>query len=98
MDIMSRVKSHGFVALFLATALIALFSFAAPGWTPPNYNLVFMLSIPSTCMWVFLVGFSLRKFGKKALWMLVSCPAALFWLVLLLLTGVPSCYANASCS
>jgi hypothetical protein len=64
---------------------------------PIDFHTALWWSIPLTGVWAVTVGFSIYRFGKSALWMLLGAPLALYWSVWLLMNGLPPCYQHGNC-
>jgi len=80
--------------ILLPSMLIAFFGWAAPTRQMPiNYY----GSIPFAVTWALVLVFSLIRFKKRALWLLLGAPMALYWPIWLLFNQLPPCYHSRSC-
>jgi hypothetical protein len=83
---------RGFLAAGALSLLVALFAVKASvvfGHT----TAVWPVTIALELVWVAIIVWSVRTFGKKALWFLVGAPFALVppWLTLFVRTCFPDC-------
>jgi hypothetical protein len=64
---------------------------------PLDYGTMISKSIPFAIAWVFVLAFSLRRYKKRGLWLLVGAPMALYWPIWLLFNDFPPCYYIGNC-
>jgi hypothetical protein len=70
------------------------FGWAAPTrQMPTNYH----GSIPFAVTWALVLVFSLIRFKKRGLWLLLGAPMALYWPIWLLFNQLPLCHHSRSC-
>ncbi len=95
----SLTRQHWFKILFAASVLLAYFGWDAPQWRMPlDYHAMLWRSIPLACLWALTLALSVGWLGRKALWMLVGAPLALYWPVWLAINGLPPCYWLGNCA
>jgi hypothetical protein len=84
--------------VFLPSMLIAFFGWTAPsGQTPLNYAAMLRMSIPCAAAWALVLAFSLVRFKRRGLWLLLGAPMAMYWPVWLMFNHLPLCYYNHNC-
>jgi len=94
---MSRNGSFWFV--FAVSVIVACLGDFAPRHTMPyDYSAIVSRTIPVAVVWGAIVITSVFLFRKRALWLLVGAPIALYWPVWLLVNGYPSCWYIGNCS
>ncbi len=87
-----------YAATLSISMLIAFASFALPtGQMPLGYLAMMTLSIPCAILWAVFLGISLRRLGKRGLWLLVGAPFALWWPVWIIFNRFPPCYYAHRC-
>lgn len=80
------------------TGYVALLGGVAPARQMPlEYNAMLWRSIPLAIFWVLMLGFCLWQYKKRALWLLVGAPLALYWPMWLMFHGFPSCFYSGNC-
>ena len=95
---MSMGRNLGFWVFLAASMVIACLSDLAPRHTMPyDYSAIMSRSIPLAVLWAIVVVASVFLFRKRALWLLVGAPIALYWPVWLLVNGYPSCWYMGNC-
>ncbi len=91
-------QAHWFKILLASSVVLAYFGWDAPhGRMPLDFHAMLWRSIPLACLWALTFGLSAYRFGRKALWMLLGAPLALYWPVWLVLNGLPACYWHGNC-
>jgi hypothetical protein len=53
---------------------------------------------PLSAIWLIGAVFSITTCGRKGLWYLLGSPLALYWPILLAVSGLPACYAASNCA
>jgi len=87
-----------FALTLLLSALLGVFGWIAPQRQMPlDFYRMLRISLPLAFAWVVLFGLALYRFRKKAFWLLLTAPMALYWPTWLLIFGLPSCYYNGNC-
>jgi len=83
----------------IVSSLVLAFSgWYAPQWRMPlDFHSMLWWSLPLAGLWPVMVGISAFLFRKKAFWLLLGAPLALYWPVWLLLKGIPPCYWHGNC-
>src|SRR6266704_3909650 len=83
----------------LATSLVVGFlGWDAPqGQMPLNFHNMLWRSLPLAAVWLLTVVISAFRFRKKALWLLIGAPLALYWPFWLVVNGIPACYWHHNC-
>lgn len=96
---LEQATRQGKSTIFVAVSFVlAICSWIAPARQMPiDFHIVLWWSIPLATVWILMVAFSLYRFGKRALWMLLGAPLALYWFAWLLLKGLPACYQHGNC-
>src|SRR5437879_2133762 len=64
---------------------------------PLDYDAMISRSIPFAIAWAVILAFSLWRYKKRGLWLLVGAPMALYWPIWLLLNHFPPCYYLHNC-
>jgi hypothetical protein len=83
---------------FPLALLIAFLSWISPTRRMPlDYDAIIWRSIPYAAAWVLLFGFSLYRFKKRGLWLLLGAPMALYWPIWLIFNHFPDCYYIGNC-
>jgi hypothetical protein len=90
---MSNTRNGGLLRLFLVSIFVAAGSVTMPFLDSlvPNYYLNTINGLPfdiSFCLsgiWVLLVVFAVKSYGKRGLWLLIEMPVALYVPVILAL-------------
>jgi hypothetical protein len=83
---------------FAFSLLAALTGLLVPSRRMPiDFHLVFWLSLPLAGIWLATMVVSASRFRRKALWMLIGAPLALYWPVWLMCNGLPACYWHGNC-
>lgn len=94
---MSRNRSFWFV--FAASMVVACLGNFAPRHTMPyDYSAIVSWTIPLAVVWGAIVITSVFLYRKRALWLLVGAPIALFWPAWLLVNGYQACWYMRNCS
>jgi len=95
MPLESNTARRILLALSLALAYL---SFATPSRQMPlDFHAMLTISIPLSLLWVFLFAISLRIYRKRAKWVILGAPLALWLPIWLLINGLPSCYHSHNC-
>ena len=90
--------THWFRILLAASLVVAVVGWDAPqGQMPLNFHNMLWRSLPLAGIWLLMVIISAFRFRKKALWLLIAAPLALYWPVWLLFNGIPPCYWHGNC-
>ena len=93
------IPARWFRIVLVASFALACVSWAVPGRRMPvDIHAVLWWSVPVASLWLLTVGLSVYSFGKKGLWNLCAAPIALYWVVWLVLRGVPTCYWHGNCA
>lgn len=91
-------QAHWFKIVLAVSLVLAYLGWTSPARRmPPDFHTMLWWSIPLACVWALTVGLSAHRFGRKALWMLLGAPLALYWPVWLAFHGIPSCYWHGNC-
>lgn len=78
--------------------LVAVVGLVAPQRRMPiDFHLMLWLSLPLAGIWLATSIVSIFRFHKKALWMLVGAPLALYWPLWLMFNRIPECYWHGNC-
>jgi len=78
--------------------LVALLGLLAPQRRMPiDFHLMLRLSLPAAGIWLATAIVSIFRFHKKALWMLLGAPLALYWPLWLIFNNIPACYWHGNC-
>ena len=94
----ARGTNLSFSSALVFSFLFALVSLAAPQRRMPvAFHLMFWLSLPLAGLWLATLIVSIFRFHKKALWMLLGAPLALYWPLWLMFNHIPACYWQGNC-
>ena len=98
-DRLNRTGStSSFLIMLTVQFVIALVAMQAPfRRLPVDFRLILWLSLPLAGVWVAGSVGSLFYFGRRALWILLSAPFALYWPVWFLFNRIPICYWRQNC-
>ena len=103
MGTMVEVRNETYHKLWFSAAFVFSFVIACIGLLVPqrqmpiNFHLMLWLSLPLAGIWLATAIASIFRFHKKALWMLIGAPLALYWPVWLMLNRIPACYWHRNC-
>lgn len=87
-----------FRSTFTFSFIVAFVGLQAPQRRMPlDFHLMFWLSLPLAVIWLATAIVSIFRFHKKALWMLIGAPLALYWPVWLMFNRIPTCYWRGNC-
>ena len=79
--------------------VLAWLSLRAPTYRMPiDYHAIISRSIPFFAMWAAILALSFWRYKRRALWLLLGAPMALFWPVWLIFNRFPPCYYLHNCS
>ncbi len=99
MFMISITQANWFRILLGASFVVAYLGWDSPQWRMPlDYHNMLWRSIPLACLWTLTLAVSAFWFGRKALWILLGAPLALYWPVWLALHGLPACYWHGNCA
>jgi len=85
--------------LFTASLVIAYVGWISPSHQMPlNYDALKSRSVPLAIAWGLALIFSLWRYKKRGLWLIVGAPLALYWPVWLLFNNFPPCYYSHNCT
>jgi hypothetical protein len=91
-------SSRWFMVVLACSLILAMVGWLAPRTRMPlNFHYMIWGSLPLAGIWLLMVIISAFRFLKKALWLLIGAPLALYWPVWLLVNGIPACYWNHNC-
>jgi len=80
------------------SVFVASLGWAAPQHRMPlDYDAAISRSIPVGIIWLAAFAFCLRRYGRRAFWVLAGAPMALYWPIWLLFNAFPSCYYSHKC-
>jgi len=83
--------------------LVGSIIIAALGWylpqrrMPLDFHVMLWWSIPIACAWFLLLIVAALWLKRRAFWMLLGAPLALYWPIWLLLNHIPPCYWQGNC-
>ena len=87
-----------FSSALVFSLLVALVGLLAPQRRMPiDFHIMLWLSLPLSGMWLATSIVSIFYFHKKALWMLLGAPIALYWPLWLMFNHIPACYWHRNC-
>jgi hypothetical protein len=88
-----------FWTIWAISLLIAGTAYSAPmGSTPLNYRAILTVSIPFAFVWLALLVAFAWRYKKRAAWLLMGAPFALYWPIWLAWNGFSSCYYTRNCA
>jgi len=91
-------RNSAYATTLLISVAIAFLSMEFPSRQMPlDYRAMITVSIPCAITWLLILGLSLRRFGKRALWILVGGVFAFWWPVWMLFNRFPPCYYSHRC-
>ena len=64
---------------------------------PLVYDAMISRSVPLAMAWALVLTVCLWRYKKRALWLLLGAPMALYWPIWLLLNHFPPCYYLHNC-
>jgi hypothetical protein len=85
------------------TAVAVSFVLAYFGWQAPqvrmglDFHSMLWWSLPLAGLWLITFMIAAYRFRRKALWLLIGAPLALYWPVWLVINGIPECYWLGNC-
>jgi hypothetical protein len=92
-------RNRTFWMFVIVSVVIACLSDFAPRHTMPyDYSAIVSRSVPFASVWAMLIVVSAFLFRKRALWLLLGAPIALYWPIWLLINGYPSCWYAGNCA
>ncbi len=98
-EVAAAPTKRGFAVAFVVTLVAAAVAWWCPrSRAPLDFDAMLWFSFPLAGLWVVGVAMSVWRFGKRAWWMLVGAPPALYWPVWLLVNGFPACYWQHNCA
>jgi hypothetical protein len=90
--------SRSFWIVLAASLVVAYMGWAAPQRQMPlDYDFMIFRSIPFAILWGMILTFSVWRYKKRGLWVLVGTPMALYWPIWLLFNQFPQCYYLHNC-
>lgn len=93
-----NAEKFRFGTLLGISIVLALVGWDAPqGQMPLIYYNMLWWSLPLAGIWLLVLLISVFNFRKKALWLLLGAPLALYWPIWLLANGLPTCYWHGNC-
>src|SRR5436853_374115 len=82
---------------FVFSVILAFAAWVGPVRMPLDFPYMLWCSLPVAMVWCFTAAFAGLRFRKRAFWLLVGAPFALYWPVWLLFNGIPECYWLGNC-
>jgi hypothetical protein len=98
MDAPPTTLSRSRWIVLTASLVVGYMGWAAPqSQMPLDYNSMISRSIPCAILWGMVLIFSVWRYKKRGLWVLVGTPMALYWPIWLLFNQFPQCYYLHNC-
>jgi hypothetical protein len=92
-------KNLTFRILLTVSLILAAIGFESPDPSsrPLDYGAMLTVALPLAAAWIVVLAVSLRWCAKRALWLLLGAPMALWWPIWLLFNRFPPCYYAHRC-
>jgi hypothetical protein len=98
MPLNSTLSTRWFTIVMAFSLVLAFSGWRAPqGRMPLDFHSMLWWSLPLAGLWMLIGAISAFRFRKRALWLLIGAPLALYWPFWLLLNGIPACYWHRNC-
>ena len=92
------IEKRIFWIAMVASLAVAFLGISAPYTRMPiDYDAMIRKSIPFAIFWAVILAVCLWRYGKRAWWLLLGAPMALYWPIWLLFNHFPSCYYSHNC-
>ena len=92
-------KNQKYWIPLVASFVIAYMSWFSPSHRMPlDYAAMISRSIPLAVAWTLICTFSLWRYKRRGLWVLIGGPVALYWPIWLLFNHFPRCYYLSNCA
>jgi hypothetical protein len=93
---MTKKMSYGIS--FAASLFVAFLSYQIPALQRPlDYRAMITISIPLAIVWAVFFAFSVWRFRKRGLWLIVGAPLAFWWPMWMVFNHFPRCYYSQTC-
>jgi hypothetical protein len=80
------------------SAVVAYLGVIAPTHQMPlDYSAITSRSVPLAVLWATFAIAAVFLFSRRALWLLIGAPVALYWPIWLLVHGYPACWYMGNC-
>jgi hypothetical protein len=91
-------ENQKFWIALIASIIAAFLGSRGPTYRMPiDYYAIISRSIPFAAAWAAILAYSLWRYEKRGLWLLVGAPMALYWPIWLLFNHFPQCYYLNNC-